>query len=66
MAMSKKRMIEITLAQMNTTLNEMILDESMYQTLYQPASEEKGEGKCSDHRDHSFERTQLMSSFLWN
>ncbi len=66
MAMSKKRIIEITLAQMNTTLNEMMCDEQRYESVYEPESGEKLEGPFSDHRDRSFERTMLMSTFLWN
>ncbi len=66
MAMSKKRTIEIALARMNMTLSEMIRDEQMYETLYEPESCETQEGLVSDRRDHSFERAQLMSPFLWN
>ncbi|MEC4677856.1 MAG: hypothetical protein VST69_03780 [Nitrospirota bacterium] len=66
MAMSKKRTIEIALAQMSMTLNEIIRDEQLYETLYEPDSCEKREAVFSDCRDRSFEQTQLMSPFLWN
>ncbi len=66
MAMSRKRTIEIALAQMNMTLNEIIRDEQLYETLYEPKACEKREEVFSDCRDRSFEQAQKMSTFLWN
>ncbi len=66
MAMSKKRTIEIALAQVKMTLSEIIRDEQMYETLYEPESCEVQALQPSDRIDHSFKRAQEMSPFLWN
>lgn len=66
MAMPKKRIIEITLARMNTTLNEVMRDEQMHEPVYACESGKDKQGASYDCRDRSFERTQSMSNFLWN
>jgi len=66
MAMSKKRMLELTLARMNTNLNEIIMEEQMSQPAFEALSGGTLEHAQSDHRDLSFDRTRLMLPFLWN
>lgn len=66
MAISRKRIIEITLAQMHMALNEIMRDGEMSELMCTPESEGKQGNASFDHRDHSFERTMRMSPFLWN
>lgn len=66
MAISRKRIIEIRLAQMHTALNEIMRDGDMSELMCVPESGEQQGGVSSDYRDRSFERTMRMSPFLWN